>query len=286
MINFRYYLRLALQCVVLITCVITLNITLSWGWTANTSKIPAGTRRKLSKPTLISIGNRIKSTVVQTQNARKASTSQAAHILNGRESFLRNDANGTPVFMSGDAVDGLKRRMGKLSAGASFSDISLRFITSNSEFFRLADPAEELMLISVTTDSNGDHHVLYDQYYNGIPFHGNRLTVHLDSNRIPYAFNARYSPTPEEIDTGNVFFSAGQAVEKAVDGLSSNTQFSELNDFMRKLYGYEGPSAELVILDNPEFTQPRLVWHVVVRPNARDFWQYFIDARHGEIVNK
>jgi len=55
---------------------------------------------------------------------------------------------------------------------------------------------------------------------------------------------------------------------------------------MRKLYDYEGPSAELVIHENPGFHESRLVWHVAIRPNSSDYWQYFIDVRNGEIVDK
>ena len=246
-----------------------------------TSPDPQG---PIDQSTLAAIGTSIKSLTGSGNSASKAASTPVISIFGKGQSVYRDEHNATPVFLSGQAVTTMNKSMGKIAAGSTAADIAMMFISANSDFFSLESPADELVIKSQTVSSDGRKHVQFDQYYHGIPYWDKRLVVHLDSDGEPYAFNARYSPTPVRIDTGDVSLSRAQAIEAAVADLSVKTVIGELDDFSKKAYGYSGPAAGLVIMDNPADQKPVLTWHVVIRPNIREHWNYFIDARTGECI--
>jgi hypothetical protein len=52
------------------------------------------------------------------------------------------------------------------------------------------------------------------------------------------------------------------------------------------LLNYENPIATLYIWSLYESDDPRLVWHVEIRPNISQWWYYFVDAQTGEVLEK
>ncbi|MGH7451684.1 MAG: M4 family metallopeptidase, partial [bacterium] len=146
------------------------------------------------------------------------------------------------------------------------------------------DPRSELKVAEFFRDELGKQHVKFVQWYQGVPVWGHDLVVHLEANGKLYALNARYSPTPREVNLQEAKISAAQAIQIAGDNLSSHTGIQELGDRFKEILSYHGPIATRYIWVDKEMQRPHLVWHVQIRPNLRDHWYYFIDAGSGEIL--
>ncbi|MCH8128168.1 M4 family metallopeptidase, partial [candidate division KSB1 bacterium] len=65
-----------------------------------------------------------------------------------------------------------------------------------------------------------------------------------------------------------------------------HTAIQELGDWAKMILDYEGPTVKKYIWVDSETQKPLLIWHVVIRPNFRDLWYYFIDAASGDILEK
>ncbi|MCE5250917.1 M4 family metallopeptidase [bacterium] len=288
--NVKYSLRILTGVLFFLAAASFINTTISWSippaGLLPSAQVTAGNHNRPDQSTLMSISLRLKSIINPASRHAKTVPSAVSLAQSGGMPYYRNESDGTPVFMTGDTVTALKKSMGKIVPGTALSDIALQFLSSGSDVFKLDNPQDELRLGSETVSQDGSHHIGFDQYYQGIPLWGHRLVVHFDKDGEPYALNARYSPTPQNLDTSNVPYDMKSAVDKATADLSLTTSKQELDDIFRSLYSYDGPTAELVILSDRENPDPRLVWHVTIRPNMKDMWYYFIDARNGDIVEK
>ncbi|MBT4482530.1 MAG: peptidase M4 family protein, partial [Candidatus Latescibacteria bacterium] len=250
------------------------------------SSVSAGISKKLNQAELSSLGKRLRNAVDMIGSAKKTGSFHNAGRKSSDLTFHRNKLNGTPVFMDQSAVSKLSRYAGKYLSGASSQEIALQFINANNDIFRLEKPLDELQLISETKSSDEKKHIMFAQMYRGVPVWGNRVVVHLESSGRPYAVNGRYSPTPAGLDVNDIRVNENNAVDKAIKDLLTVTEIRELDDFIKTICSYDGPSAEIVILPETESRLGILAWHVFIRPNLKDQWNYFIDVKTGDIIEK
>ncbi|MFC1475941.1 PepSY domain-containing protein, partial [Candidatus Zixiibacteriota bacterium] len=173
-----------------------------------------------------------------------------------------------------------------MAASATAAEVATAFIAGHQDLFLLDKPDEELLLAEVIRDQAGRTHVELIQQYKGIPVWAHNLVVHLDRDGGIYVINARYSPTPRGLDLKVARISAETAIANALADLSGQMEIRDLDNRIRSLLHYDGPTADLYIWFDRETDKPHLVWHVQIRPNIRDWWYYFIDANTGEVLEQ
>ena len=72
------------------------------------------------------------------------------------------------------------------------------------------------------------------------------------------------------------------AVEIARADLQKRVVLEALGTTVRALLDYEGPEAKQFQRQIDGVYRP--VWRVLIRPNMRDHWHYFVDAVDGRVV--
>ena len=193
-----------------------------------------------------------------------------------------NKNNETPVFINGSEL----REFNTHSSGMSRQTQAKEFITYHKEIFKLENPHDELELLRETTDRYGKTHIKFQQVHFGIPIWGKTVVTHFESDGEFYLLNARYTPTPSNLDVTQVVFSKEQAIEIALNDVSTFTGITEFSDEMKSLLFYNGPIGKQYIWIDSKTETPYLIWYVQVRPNSKDNWYYFINSKTGEILEK
>ncbi len=200
-----------------------------------------------------------------------------SHVLPNAK--IRWSEHQTPVFIDFSSPLGSTTGLQKSSPGLA----ALQFIQEHAEFFKLENPENELTISDVSIDRFGKQHVKLTQQYQDIPVWGQDLVLHYNKNGALYGLNARYSPTPKlNVTSGTL--SAEHAIRLAKAQLEGSVTFETLPPFFLEQLDYNGPTAKKYIW--VEGAQPRVVWHVQIRPNLRDNWYIFVDAETGNIVQK
>lgn len=200
--------------------------------------------------------------------------------------FVRHSVYGTPRYMS-NILHNFEKYSNTDNMQAS--DKAMLFFNANKELMRLATPVEELSLADATTDLDGNKHLRYEQFYQGIPVWGKEITVHFDKGGKLYHINSIYAPTPE-INVHSAILQDNDAISAAEKDLLKSTNQTSINkqelESFCSLLNYQGPSAEKVIWHDDKTGAPYLAWKVEIRPNIISLWRYFIDAKTGAILEK
>ena len=191
--------------------------------------------------------------------------------------------NDTPVFISGSE---LSEFSSQLIGAYSAQEIAKEFISVHKDVFRLEDSYSELETVKEFNDRYGKKHVKFQQVYQGIPVWGKTVVSHFEPEGDLYLINARFSPSPKELDLSQINYLKDQAIQIALDNIGPFSTVAEFNVEMRALLSYDSPVGKQYIWIEKDVRTPHLIWHVQVRPNAVDNWYYFIDAKTGEILEK
>ncbi|HEX9749850.1 MAG TPA: M4 family metallopeptidase [candidate division Zixibacteria bacterium] len=194
-----------------------------------------------------------------------------------------NESNGTPSYVTGA---GLSQPAPNQQRATSIEDRTIQFLAANREIFKIDDPEEELIVKETIPDKLGMYHVVLEQQYLGVPYWANNLVAHYNQKGDLYCLNARYSPTPKQIGTVTPSMAAEAAVGIAMRDLASLVEIEAFSPPITLLLNYENPIATLYIWSLYESDDPRLVWHVEIRPNISQWWYYFVDAQTGEVLEK
>lgn len=169
-----------------------------------------------------------------------------------------NKRNGTPQTLFGRIAGPSK---GATEAGAR------SFLEQQAGLFKLRNETQDLIL-DRNVESPIGQHVIFKQYYRGVPVYGAQVGVHFNSSGEIVTVNNSYQP---------------DILLKSVDA-----QISRLNALGRaeafvKANAISGSTAELVVLDlNSSFV---LAWRIVVLTDGPT-WELFIDARNGKILSQ
>lgn len=189
--------------------------------------------------------------------------------------------SGTPFFVD-------RKQLGKMTApptaAASMPDRVIAYLAANKSTFKLSDPAAEMRLKQLHPDKLGYEHAVFDQYYQGVPYWGQRLVGHFDNSGQLYLVTARYAPTPPTTLNVTPTVTAEQAIYTATSDLGATGLIRRSSPLLRQLLNYDGPQANLYVWSKQGVGDPHLVWHVLIRPNLRDLWYYFVDAHSGEVL--
>ena len=275
--------------------------------TALSSK-PVKSSKTVQKPTISDLqvlGERLKEVMEETsqnQQFQKGSNSSLSQSLTGlRDSPISltrqikktefkskfnvswNKINDTPVFITGSE---LSEFSSQFSGASSAEEIAKEFISTHKEVFQLEDSYAELETVKEFNDRYGKTHVKFQQVYQGIPVWGKTVVSHFEPEGDLYLINARFSPSPKDLDPSQINYLKEQAIQIALDDIGTFSTVAEFNDKMKGLLSYDSPVGKQYIWIDEDGHTPHLIWHVQVRPNAVDNWYYFIDANTGYILEK
>ena len=195
---------------------------------------------------------------------------------------LKSSAStGLPVSIEGPT--GAGNLSGRVEEGAVRKEAGA-YLHSLREMLRMDRPEEAFELSSYETEPGNSVHVRMKQVHNGIPVYGAEVILH-SKNGVFEFFNGRYFPQPE-LPTITPVVPASVAASIAEGDLDAKGVFRPLTDDEKELLDYDQPLAELVIYHkdrNP--LKERLAWHMTVRPNFLERYEYFIDGMTGEIIH-
>ncbi|MDP1623945.1 MAG: M4 family metallopeptidase [Bacteroidales bacterium] len=204
-------------------------------------------------------------------------------MLQSQKSFGEKyyNQNSQVIFLSGK-IPGQNNK--DLKSTPNLETACFEYLTAIQADLRIKDAPDEFMLKSVQTDDLGMTHVKMQQVYRGIPIYGAEIYLHADDDQIGL-FNGNPYPTPTIADL-NPSVSAYHAQLAAIMDVSKRTDYYELNDGQKLILTYNEPVSELIIY--PKDRDPRkqyLAWHITVRPNFVERWEYFIDAKTGSVIH-
>lgn len=193
----------------------------------------------------------------------------------------RSPITGMPILIKGFQTS----NKSSLNTAEGVREASFGFLESIQEDICLENAREEFDLTSQRFDDKGDiHHIRFQQEYQGIPIYGADIAVHVKKSG-EMSFNGRSQPSPVDLDLTPVY-NYEQVKEVAIGDISTRTNFVEMNDECKNMLHYHEPIKELVIYPSDEnFGHFKLVWHLTVRPNFLERYEYFVNAHTGEIVN-
>jgi zinc metalloprotease ZmpA len=152
-------------------------------------------------------------------------------------------------------------------------EVSRNHFNANRAAYGLSDPGSELRLRTARADAQGLSHVRFDQVYRGLSVFEGEAIAHVDAD-------------------GDVSVTNSLRANLAVDvnpRVNRNAAIATALRFISPLGDYQLRGASLMILPRGERSiVDRLVWHVEIAVE-NDFedpaeWQYFVDARTGEVA--
>lgn len=162
---------------------------------------------------------------------------------------------------------------------------ALSLLTEWSSLLRVTHPAEEFVPTSVQTDELNITHVRMEQAYEGIPVYGAEVILHFSPDGST-RFTGRYQASPQSPNLTPAH-TAEQALQTAIQDVSTRTTYVDLSEEHKAMLDYMAPPTELVLY-KPEGTvfSQHLVWHITLRPNFVQRWEYFVDAHTGAIIHQ
>lgn len=191
------------------------------------------------------------------------------------------DANGRLVFVEGRLPSSTK----SYSKAFSEKDQCIEYISALRQVLSISDPSSEFEIVKSDFDEIGMQHIKLEQKYMGIPVYGGEIYLHKRNGSIDL-FNGNSYATPE-INSVVPLIAESFAGTEAITDIQKRTSFRELLPAERTFLSYSGPQSELVIYHKNGFPDAaKLTWHITLRPNFIERWEYFVDAKTGEIIHQ
>lgn len=143
----------------------------------------------------------------------------------------------------------------------------------------------DFKISKIERDPAGDIHVKLQQQHSGFKIFDAEVIVHLDQAGNGKVFNGRpYKLNSQKFEAS---LSSQTAINIAIDDLAAKTKFTTIPQFHLQLLDYNGPEViDTVIVQNPKTSAYVLAYHISIRPNVLEQWEYFIDAVSGAIINE
>ena len=178
--------------------------------------------------------------------------------------LYQEGSNGVPTFVQGNLLTN------KAGAGNEF-ETAVNFFEQNKGAYRMASPSEELTLRRSEIDPYNNTHVRIDQNYKGLQVIGGELVAHFKSDGTLKAVNGYYLPYLD-LDVNPV------VIPELAVGIAEE-------DLMTFFGEAKPDQPELVVF--PWMGENYLAWRMFLysdTPMGR--WEYFIDAKTGEVIYK
>jgi Zn-dependent metalloprotease len=186
----------------------------------------------------------------------------------GLQQITWNDSKGVPNFVAGKVS---AKKLNNASDAAAV-------LEENKGLFDLDSVADELKLSVQSTDNLNTKMFKFQQTYQGVPVFGNELILHADNNGDASSINGYYDP---EVKTKGLNTKAKLSSADALNKAKADTGLSGVKNFdlaSSDLYIYEAPDKEHHLA--------YLVTLSTLENNSPAYWQVFVDAHDGSILNK
>lgn len=183
-------------------------------------------------------------------------------------------ATGLPTWIEGTLMQ--EDMINRQDVGAT----AITFMDLNKKAFKLENPAEEFVLNKTLTDDIYTHSK-YNQFYKGIEVWNSEIIMHFKDG-IPYLFNGRFIPTPNDIETR-----PGISLEQAVAIAKNLRPIPDYTTEQLKLISENPISGKLVIYTQIEKSvKGQLAYLITAHPSLVSRYQYFIDANTGQLIDE
>ena len=147
---------------------------------------------------------------------------------------------------------------------------------------KISNPELQIRIDTLETDHLNMTHIRGTQLFRNIPVYGMNFTFHIsaESERfLGYTLDSTY------INTDEIQFSAADAIRIATADLSLTTEIRIPGEQMKTSLNYDRPTAEAIYYPT-QSNAYNYSYKVVIRPNFRDEWIYYMDATSGEVIEK
>lgn len=160
-----------------------------------------------------------------------------------------------------------------------------QYLQNIQQAMRINNANDEFKNVNIWTDDINQTHIKMQQVFNDVKVYGGQVILHAKSGEI-YLFNGTYYPTPDIKDV-NPSLPGKDAEEIALTDIATITTVGEVKSFGITQLEYEMAISELVIYHNDrDVNSEKLAWHITLRPNFLERWEYFVDANTSEIIDK
>lgn len=183
---------------------------------------------------------------------------------------------GLPIFIEGALPSTLQ--------SSNLDEACFQYITAVQNSMKIKDGNNEFQHKNLLTDPEGRSHYKMQQVFQGIPVYAGEVILHAKDGSI-YALNGRYFPTPSLEDVAPSFDenAAKQIARLDFDPSGTITNFSDIE---LKALG-QIPSPTLVVYhDELSAENELLAWHIIHVPSISERWEYFVNAKTGEVITK
>lgn len=230
---------------------------------------------------------------ISPMNAEKPTASTTTRFLPGEEKTYTalppmtrqtKYQNGLEFHYTPDgALFFIKGTPQNLNTSLSLKEQCSEYLSIVADRLQIKNTTEEFVLRGTETDHLGMSHFRFYQMHEGLKVYDSEVILHAKNNTI-HLFNGRFFPTPTLTDlVPSVSKNAAITIVKEATG---NTGEIELTPGFEFLIAGEQVTSELVVF-HPEgrLDGERLTWHITYIPTLADRWEYFVDAKTGEVLN-
>jgi bacillolysin len=174
--------------------------------------------------------------------------------------------------------------LSKLSAEERDQAQCFAFLASFAPQFNLGD-ARRAFRVTDKAREGADAEFRLRQTVKGVPVFGSDCRVRLSGGTGMFLGRIRQVTPPAGSAAPDL--KAQEAVDRALADLSRITRVSSLTPEQSDLLEETGPETDLVYYPSEDAkAEPRLAWHVKLRANLLEAWEYVVDARSGEVLLK
>lgn len=169
----------------------------------------------------------------------------------------------------------------KLPQLSSAQEIMFAFFRETPQL-HVPKPEMQIRIDTVEVDNLGVTHVKGTQLFRGIPVYGMDFTFHISPQ------NERFMGCTMDtalIDVVPLRLNAEEAIRIAESDLSLTTVINAPTEQMKEMLNYERPVSEAIYYP-VHLKAYRYCYKVVIRPNFRDEWIYYIDSNNSEVIEK
>lgn len=196
--------------------------------------------------------------------------------------------SGLPIFITRKKKDIFNSNLSTklknpLRTSTDLTNTCIIFLNEIKYLTHLEADEQSINILSSEKDDLGKTHIRLSQKYKGVKIYGGEFIIHLNSEGLAEIFNGRYKVVNSDISIVPVI-SGSSAVDNAITDLKAKNKFKELSETEKKLLDYTSPLYETVLYDIDRYDTLMLAYHVTVRPNLLERWEYFIDCNTGKII--
>jgi bacillolysin len=176
-----------------------------------------------------------------------------------------------------------KKRKAKFGSKEEAMQSCYDYLNDVSGTTGIKNPSSQFDIINIQDETSGHKHIKLQQKFLGVPIYGAEIILHFKDGE-PYLLNGRFHAETGLTNVAPVYGSA-YAINKTITDLTPVTTFQQFSAQQKELLDYSAPGSELIIhkSDDDKF---KLAWHISIRPNVLEIWDYFIDANTGEVLQK